>query len=886
MILFVQEMKKGVNTLTFYERSAEEIYKLVNSSSHGLSQSQAEERLQQHGENTIKEEQRESTTDTFLNQFKSIPVFLLSVAAIVSAFLGEYIEAGAIAGILIINAIIGYIQERKAGDAIAALKKLTALKVKVLRNGTKQLIDATHIVPGDIIYLETGDKVPADCRVIESRNGAALEAALTGESTAVNKTADTLVGKHGLADQRNMLFSGTVITSGRITALVVSTGMNTELGHVATMISSVEEQPSPLQQKVDEMVHRLSIIVLAISIVVFIVLWVTSPASDARIFNSLITAVALAVAALPEGLPIILTITAAIGIKRMVHKHVLIRRLMSVETLGSVTVICSDKTGTLTKNQMTVQKIYVNHTIFDVTGEGYDSAGAINAPDSLEQTYLLTCGALCNNASLFKEKATGDPTEIALIVSAAKAGIRKDVLEREYLRIRENEFTSERKFMSTVNQLGHMNVQFVKGAPDVLLQRCNHLLENGQVRKITPEDHEHILKAVKGFTHQALRVLAFAYREADEHQDEKDLVFIGLQAMMDPPREEVKEAIETCKQAGIKVIMITGDHPETAAAVAQRLGLEVKILTGHDLETLENLDAVVEDVIIYARVNPEHKLKIVTALQNHGHVVAMTGDGVNDAPALKKADIGVAMGISGTDVAKEASKMIITDDNFASIVNAIEQGRSIYDNIKRFIRYQISTNIGALLLVLTSIIASLPLPLVPLQLLWINLSIDGPPALSLGLEPSSKVVLSRKPRPKVEPIITNALLINIFVGGIIMAAGTFLVFQYYNSAVSYLVATTMAFVTFTFYQFFNVLNCRSMHQSIFTIGIFSNKMALITIGIMTAITIALVNISFLQKIFTLTALSLQQWFIAAAVASSILVFYEIKKFFTNVFFSV
>jgi P-type Ca2+ transporter type 2C len=804
---------------------------------------------------------------------------LLALAAIVSAFLGEYVEAIAIASILLINAIIGFVEERKAGDAIAALKKLSALKVKVLRDGAKQLIDADQIVVGDIIYLETGDKVPADGRVIEVHNGQVLESALTGESTSVSKLTDALEGKRGLGDQKNMVFSGSVVTAGRITAVITSTGMQTELGKVATMLASVEEQESPLQQKVDAMVHKLSVVVLGMALTVFLVLLFTLPGGSEGHFEALITAVALAVAALPEGLPIILTITSAIGVKRMVKKHVLIRKLMSVETLGSVTVICTDKTGTLTKNQMTVQHIYVNGAVYSVTGDGYEENGDVQAPASLELTYLLTSGALCNNASFYEGKITGDPTELALIVSALKAGLDKDELEKKYSRTAELEFTSERKLMSTVHELHGKKIQFTKGAIDVLLHRCTSILEHGELRSITEADKEKALSAAKTFSTSALRVLGFAYKEVDGEATEDDLIFVGLQAMMDPPREEVKIAIDRCKQAGIKVIMITGDHPDTAAAVAEKLGLEVKVLTGKELDALENIDSIVEDIIIYARVNPEHKLRIVTALQRKGHVVAMTGDGVNDAPALKKADIGVAMGITGTDVAKEASQMIITDDNFASIVNAVEEGRSLYDNIKRFVRYQLSTNIGAILIIILSILIRLPLPLLPLQLLWINLSIDGPPALSLGLEPSTKGVLQRKPRPRTEPLITRPLLIDMIVGGIVMAVGTLLVFAHYDN--DYAKATTMAFTTFTFFQFFNVLNCRSRHFSIFSLGLFTNTMAIVTILVMTLLHVAIIYVPFLQGIFNTVALTGTEWLIAIATASTVLIAFEIKKFFVK-----
>jgi P-type Ca2+ transporter type 2C len=862
-----------------YKQPITTVYSELRTNEKGLSSSEATARLQQHGENRIQEEQRQSAFVTLVSQFSSIPVLLLALAAVASAFLGEWHEAIAIAAILLINAIIGFVQERKAGDAIAALRKLTALKVKVLRDGQKQLLDATQLVPGDIIYLETGDKVPADARIVEVYNAAALESSLTGESTPVNKTSAQLTGTLPLGDQRNMVFSGTVITAGRITAVVTATGMHTELGKVAGMLSAVDETDSPLKQKVDHMVKNLSIIVLCMAVTIFFVLLYLRPAAEDPLFSALITAVAMAVAALPEGLPIILTITSAIGIKRMVKRHVLIRRLMSVETLGSVSVICTDKTGTLTKNEMTVQQIYVNGAVYDVSGQGYDFKGAVNAPLSRELNELLLCGALCNNASIAGDNVTGDPTELALIVSAAKAGKHKPILEQMYQRVAEKEFTSERKLMSTVYTKDGKRIQYVKGAPDILLKNCRYILEKGKRRAITPRDRKRILAAVDTFSNRALRVLACASRTPSKTLEETSLTFIGLQAMMDPPREEVKGAIEKCTLAGIKVVMITGDHPATAAAVASALGISGRVVTGEELDRMSNLDAEVEFIAIYARVNPEHKLRIVSALQHRGHVVAMTGDGVNDAPALKKADIGVAMGITGTDVAKEASQMIITDDNFSSIVNAVEEGRSIYDNIQRFVRYQLSTNVGAMLLLITTILLAIPLPLLPLQLLWINLSIDGPPALSLGLEPKHDNVLKRKPRARSESIIHRRLFAQVLLGGVIMAAGTLSVFLYFymRNPLAYTYATTMAFTTFACFQFFNVLNCRSLHESVFSIGFFSNRFAIITIAITAFLHALLLYVPFFQEVFHTYPLSLFDWIVCICVASSILLFYEAKK---------
>ncbi|MFH0961264.1 MAG: HAD-IC family P-type ATPase [archaeon] len=861
----------------------------LGTSKEGLSSAEAERRLAAEGRNIISEGKKTHALVVFISQFKSLPIILLMLASLFSFMVSETNlsikphfspEGLAIALIILINALIGFFQEVNAEKAIAALRKLSALKVKVLRDGLRQLSDAVHIVPGDIIFLETGDKIPADARILEHHAFSVMEATLTGESVPSRKHADALHHDTPLAERKNMVYSGTIVTSGRAIAAVAATGNKTEIGKIAKAIEEMRFEDTPLQKSVERMAKYLSYAVIAFSIAVFILLVGILGKPPLEI---LLLSVAMIVAALPEGLPIVMTITSAVGVRKMVHRHVLVRKLASIETLGSVSVICTDKTGTLTKNQMTVSKLFYDGSVVEVSGEGYSPHGNILGERTRALEMLLQIGALCNNASMFHEKVSGDPTEIALIASAAKGGINTEELERVFRRIDEFEFTSERKIMSTVNILGANPMLLVKGAPDEILKRSTRMLYGGNEIPLHEQHRREILEANDIFSREALRVLGFAYRPLYQGEEPKEdsLVFVGLQAMLDPPREEVRTAVERCRKAGIRVIMITGDHAGTAVAVARSLGLEPKVITGTELDALSDIDRVVEDVVIYARTSPEHKLKIVNALQAKGCVVAMTGDGVNDAPALKKANIGIAMGISGTDVAKEASAMVLIDDNFSSIVSAVEEGRGIYENIRKFIRYQISTNVGAIVLILSSIVISLPLPLVPVQLLWINISIDGPPALSLGLEPTrASELMSKKPRNSKESLISRQMLLDIFLSGAIMAAGTLAVFAAaLSQGASLPKAQTIAFTTFALFQIFNVLNCRSFEESIFKIGPLSNKVTLYSIAALMVSHLFIVYAPFLQGIFRTVALSPMDWLVSFAVAVSILAIYEVIKAF-------
>ncbi|MCX9081243.1 MAG: calcium-transporting P-type ATPase, PMR1-type [Candidatus Methanoperedens sp.] len=852
---------------TYHAMTKNDVLAELNITEQGLTSQDALLRLKKYGENELPEKKKRSRVGIFLEQFKNYLIFILLVAAVIEIFIGKYTEAFAIFIVLLVNATLGYTQEYKAQTSIEALRRISAPKAKVLRDQVRTRISTSKVVPGDIIFLETGDKVPADARLLEIVNLAAQESSLTGESIPVEKTIEALAIDLQIDERKNMVFQGTVIVKGRGRAVVTSTGINTEIGKIAQLIQSKEES-TPLEKKLEQLGKHIGYAVGFICILVFIIGFFRGEEK----FNLFLTTVSLAVAAIPEGLPIVVTLTSAIGIQRMAKKNALIRRLPSVETLGSTTVICTDKTGTLTYNQMTVKKIYANREVIEVTGEGYSTEGKFSK-DPKDFDVLLKAGALCNDASITGQDF-GDPTEIALLVCAAKAGQIKDELEKKNPRTSEISFTSERKYMITV----HGNIAYAKGAPDILLNLCDSVLINGKPIKLTIKEKEEILNTNEMLAGDALRVLGFAYKQGEF--SEKGFIFLGLQGMMDPPRKEVKEEIQKCRNAGIKVVMITGDHPSTAAAVGKQIGLEVKILSGRQIDELPDLNSVVEDIIIFARVSPEHKLRIVEALKSHGHIVAMTGDGVNDAPALKKADIGIAMGISGTDVAKEASDMILSDDNFKSIVSAVEEGRGIYENINKFLRFQLSTNAGAIITVFIGTLAGLPLPLTALQLLWINVIVDGPPALSLSVEPLDPESMKKPPRDPREQILSRKMLRYVFATGSMMAIGTLMIFSYMLSLEAPK-AQTLAFTTFVFFQLFNVLNCRSDIHSIFEIGFFSNRTSILSITAVILVQAAIVYFPQVQGVFGTVPLSLKDWLFSVVVASSIFIAFEILKSIKN-----
>ncbi len=879
-----------------HHKSIEDVFKELKTDKNGLAEKEAEARLQKYGLNEIQQLKKISPVKIFLNQFNNIVIYILIFALAVSIFLNETIDAIVIGAIVIVNAIIGFIQEYRAEKAIEALKKLASLKATVIREEKEKEIDAKLLVPGDIVKLETGDKIPADCRLIEVTELQTQEATLTGESTPIKKELLVLDEKTPLADRLNMAFSGTIITNGKAHAVVTATGMQTEIGKIAVLIEEIEPELTPLQKKLNTLGKKLGIVVIMISIIVFLAQLFKNPVllgylasfefleflkGSREIF---LTAIALAVAAIPEGLPVVVTVGLAIGIKRMVKRNALNRHLPSVETLGSTTVICTDKTGTLTKNEMTVTKIYANGKIIDVTGSGYGTKGEFLSnnkkvnPDELK--LLLQIGALNNDASFDKENVIGDPTEAALLVSAAKSGLNFEQLRKRYAREDEIPFTSERKIMTTMHDING-SVAYIKGAPEVVLKLCNSIYVNGKARELTENERKRVLQTNSDFAGDALRVLGFAFKAVtDKSRMEKNLTFVGLQAMIDPPREEVKIAIEKCKKAGIKIVVITGDHEITAKAIAKDIGIEGKSITGSHLEKMseEELDEEVENIVLYARVNPEHKIKIVNALKKKGYVVAMTGDGVNDAPALKKADIGIAMGITGTDVAKEASAMILLDDNFASIVNAVEEGRGVYGNIRKYFGFLISGNIGEVLIIFLSIMFGWPAALTATQILLINLVTDGLPAVALSSDPYEPNAMSRKPRRQTDSIYTGltAFIIYYPLAMTLVALSVFAYF-YFSQGSSLLQAQTATFLTISMFELYQAFACRSTIYPAIKVGLFKNKWLVLAVLSSFAIIASSIFMPPLGKWLDMVPITFMEFLTIIALSSIGAVIIEVSK---------
>jgi P-type Ca2+ transporter type 2C len=879
----------------WHSLSKEQVFSELKSTESGLSGSDVTSRLRKYGPNELQQAKKKSKFAIFLSQFKSILVILLIAAVIISLAIGETIDATVIAIIVVANAVLGFIQEYRAEKAMEALKKLSAPQAIVIRDGKEQKIHAKDLVPGDIIILSEGDRVPAAAKLLEAYSLQTDESALTGESTPVEKTVGTVTEKCAVADRNNMVFMNTVITRGRGKAVIVATGMDTEIGHVAKMIQTVEEKDTPLQKKLEAVGKSIGLAVIVIAVTIFgLGLW-----RGGELFDMLMTSIALAVAAVPEGLPAIVTITLALGLSRMAKAKALIRKLPAVETLGATTVICSDKTGTLTKNQMTVEKLYTNHKFISLTGTGYNPVGdflfgrkKIDPKKNKALSLLLTIGTLCNTAKLVKGKkwtVFGDPTEGALIVSAYKSGLKKESLLSKYKHIGEMPFDSVRKLMTVCyTSPTRKKMAYVKGAPEILLVKCTHIFKQGKVVKLTTKDRKQILAANKKMAESALRVLGMAYRvlpsklnKFESKTIEKQLVFVGLQGMIDPPREEVKTAIATCKKAGIRSIMITGDYEVTATAIATELGILGKkdeVLTGAELDKLNQkaFMSKLEKIAVYARVSPEHKVRILKAWQQSGAVVAMTGDGVNDAPALKNADIGVAMGISGTDVAKEASAMVLQDDNFATIVAAVEEGRGIYDNIKNFIRYLLSSNVGEVMVIFAASLLGLPLPLIAVQLLWMNLLTDGVPALALGIDPPERDIMGRPPRDPNESTIDKKMWAFIFLVGIVMMVGTVGLFaKFLTNGIEH--ARTMAFTTIVMFQMWNVFNSRT-HFSIFSKALWNNKWLIAAVTSSILLQLAVVYIPFFHGIFGTTFLAAIDWVWILLSSLSIILVVEIYKF--------
>ena len=863
----------------------------------GLTTAEATRRLAETGPNQLQEQAGHGPWQIFLGQFQDLIIWVLMGAALVSGFLKEWVDTGAIIGIVILNAILGFVQEYRAEQALAALRRLAKPSSRVVRDGQLLTIPSVQLVPGDLIELEAGDYVPADARTVShTANFAVQEASLTGESAPVTKHVPALATADlPLAERANILFMGTVVVAGKARALIAETGMATELGRIAGMIQAIEPEPTPLQKKLDVFGAFLVKLCAVLVALVFVLQWWRAGWQLHDLNEIFLTAVSLAVAAIPEGLPAVVTIALALGVQRMVKRHALIRKLPSVETLGCATVICSDKTGTLTRNEMTVQVVFAGGRRFEVTGVGYAPAGEVRengvSIQPLENTALrevLVCGALCNAASLRAEsgvwKITGDPTEAALLTAAAKAGLDRSALEREQPLIEEWPFDSVRKRMTMLRRTpAGRRIAYVKGAPDVILANC----------VLDATAREAIGRINTELAARALRVLAVAWRELGPdiveptiENVERDLTFLGLIAMMDPPREEARVAIATCHAAGIRAVMITGDDPNTAAAIGRELGMlgaGDHALTGTALDKLDDaaLAAEIEHTPVFARVAPEHKLRIVRAWKQRGQIVAMTGDGVNDAPAVKEADIGVAMGITGTDVTKEVSDMIVTDDNFASIVAAVEEGRGIYDNILKFVHYLLSCNIGEILVMLVASLFGLPPPLLPIHILWVNLVTDGLPALALGVDPVDADIMRRQPRDPAEPVVDRHRGLVMLLQGSFIAACSLGAFAwvYFGEHEPLANARTAAFIVLSCSQLFHAFNCRHATRSLFQLGIFTNPTLILAVGISLALQIVVVSMPFLEVIFKTVTLNACDWLAVIAISSLPLWLMETVKIF-------
>ncbi len=883
--------------VTFYDVSAEKALSLLGTSRAGLSGSEVAVRLSKYGCNELQKGKRASPLVLFASQFRNFLILLLVAATAISLFLREFLEAGAMLSIILLSALLGFVQEFRAERAIEALEKIAAPTARAVRNGQVVKVAARELVPGDIVLLEAGDVVPADSRVVESVSLQIDEAALTGESLPSPKVAAVFKPGTTLADQENMAFMGTVVTYGKGRAVVTATGMATEFGRIASSIQATKEVQTPLQAKFEQMARQIGIAVMILVFFVFVGGLLQGGLSVAKLF---VFALSLVVATVPSALPAIVAISLALGAKTLAARNMIIKKLPAAESLGSVTIICSDKTGTITRNEMTVTRIFADDIVISVSGSGYDPAGRFSAngraldPEDIE--LLLRIGFLCNNAKLSKNEGgwgvVGDPTEGSLVVLARKGGLSEESLAGGYSLVQELPFDSERKMMSVVYRVkgARDTFAYVKGAPDVLLRSCDKVLKGGKVYRLDAKERQRILEANNAFAEGALRVLGLAYRElppASEYSIdsvEANLVFVGLVGMIDPPREEVRAAVSQCHEAGIRVMVITGDHALTAKAVARQIGLFSEgdlILTGEEVDRMSGheLAKIIDSVRIIARALPIQKSKVVDALKSKGHVVAMTGDGVNDAPALKKADVGIAMGITGTDVAKEVSKGILADDNFATIVNAVAEGRNIYDKMIKSTRYLLSCNVGEIITVFFAIMLRFPLPLTPLQILLMNLVTDGVPALGLGVEPAEGDVMKRPPRnPREKPITGNSLLM-IILFGIVMGAGTLFIFGlYYRENLR--LAQTAAFTTLVLFEMFAVLGSRSL-LPFRKLNPLTNKWLLGGVALSVLVQVAIIYVPFLQPVFSTVPLGISEWGKILIVSSLGFVLMELGKLFIN-----
>jgi len=891
-------MNEGVR---WYNLSVSEVLgRLGSDPKTGLSQEEVQRRLAECGLNELAERKRVSPWRLFLEQFKNFLIIILLVAIALSAILGEVADAVVIFVIVLFAAGLGFFQEYRAERAMEALKKMAAPQARVIRGGEEKLVLACELVPGDIVLLSTGDRVPADMRLIEAVNLRTDEAPLTGESTPVEKTVEPLEGEMAVGDRVNMAFMGTVVVHGRGKGVVTATGMATEFGKIAALLGEVERERTPLQVNLDRLGKYIGIAALVLCFILASI----GVMRGHEVLEMVIWGVSLAVAAVPEALPAVVTISLALGVQRMVKRHALIRKLPAVETLGCTTFICSDKTGTLTQNQMMVRRIFVEDKLMEVTGRGYEPVGSFyvdGRPVDVQREaglkLLLQGIALCNDASMVCVDGTwgvrGDPTEGALLVAAAKAGLDKEELYRQYPRVDEIPFTAETKKMTTIHRAaGGELIAYSKGAPEVVLESCKSIHLGGVEKELDVADRRRVLGVAQQMAEAALRVLGVAYKRLPENTLEaadSDMVFLGLVGMIDPPREEAKDAVRLCEQAGIKSVMITGDHKLTAVAIAKELGLLKGgiALSGEEMDRIsdEEFERIVERVEVYARVSPAHKLRVVEALAKKGHVVAMTGDGVNDAPALKKADIGVAMGITGTGVSKEAADMVLTDDNFASIVAAVEEGRGIFDNIKKYLMYLLSSNLGEVLLMAVAILfgplIGLPygaIPLIAIQILFVNLVTDGLPAIALSVDPPAPDIMQRKPRPRGQGVFTMPVVVLIMVGGVWSCLVNLGIFKWALDAGKTMIeAQCLCFLTLIMIQFFKAYNFRSERHSVFKLGFFRNKWLNLAVGSQILLMLVIIYVPVFQDVFHTYPLDSFDWLVSLLLSLSIFPVLELSK---------
>ena len=882
----------------FSKTSLEVLEELDTMASDGLTSSKARERLEKYGLNEFQDKKKKTFLEKFIDQFKDFMIIILIVASIISIGAGEYIDAAVIIAIVILNALLSIYQEGQAEKSLESLKKMSAPEAKVIRDGKKAIIPARELVPGDIVLLDAGDIVPADLRLFTTSNLKIDESSLTGESVAVDKNSEAVLDENStLGDRVNMAYMSSIVTYGRGKGVVTGTAHDTEMGKIATMIEDIEEDLTPLQVKLDKLGKVLGILTIIICCIVFAL----GVIQKREIIDMLLVSVSLAVAAIPEGLPAIVTIVLAIGMSRMVKKNAIVKKLLAVETLGSTTYICSDKTGTLTQNEMTVTKVYTDDKYFDVSGTGYAPEGTITrngeamTKEELNHMKAMFYAAILNNdANLIEQDnqytIMGDPTEGALITFAEKAGFMEKEVEEEQPRIDDIPFDSERKMMSTFHDAGENIIQYVKGAPDIVLSKSKYIYSNGEFRELTSDDFDKAMAANSNFASDALRVLGYAFKifKKEDYnsieKNEEELIFIGLTGMIDPPRPEAKKAIEECKKAGIHTVMITGDYRETAYQIARELGIcesHDETISGNELSLIEDADynELVKKIKVYSRVSPEQKVKIVTALRENGEIVAMTGDGVNDALALKRADIGISMGITGTDVAKSTADIVLTDDNFASIVNAVEEGRIIFSNIQKFVAFLLSCNIGEILLVFGSMLLGMDEPLKPIHLLWLNLVTDSLPALALGVEPGEPGIMNDKPRSKEEPIITKKMGFTIFCQSIAISVATLLSFYYarqlYPESITH--ARTIVFSTLITSELLRAFSSRSFDRPIWKVGITTNMNMVYAVIISFMMLVAVLYIPFLHEIFDTFPLGVTDWEIVLSFAFIPFVVGEIMK---------